>query len=400
MKRAILIISVASFFIAGCSCRNDSSSQYLCQAPEDIDDGLDVGTLDEVDMDSALLSEAVDRIQAGKYGEVHSLLIYKDGKLVFEEYFPGHTYKWDGPGFHGDWVEWDENQVHNIHSVGKSMTTACIGIAIDQGFIESVDQSIFEYLPDYQHLSSDGKKAITIEHLLTMTSGLDWDEWGTSYSDSENDVIRLWFDCDDQVACILEEPLVGEPGTHFTYSGGNTILLGEIIKNATQMDIEEFSGRYLFEPLAIDPPEWVRFDSGMIYAGGDQNLTPRDMVKFGVTYLDQGVWNGQQIITEGWVEKSATPYPGPENSWLNHSLRSIPPGDNTWGQRGYSYSWWTHEYSHSGKQISAFFALGFGGQKIIVFPDQNAVVVFTAGNYTSADTTAKVLTKYVIPAFE
>jgi CubicO group peptidase (beta-lactamase class C family) len=200
MKRAILIISVASFFIAGCSCGTASSSQYLYQAPKDIDGGLDVGTLDEVDMDSALLSEAVDRIQAGKYGEVHSLLIYKDGKLVFEEYFPGHTYKWDGPGFHGARVEWDENQVHNIHSVGKSMTSACIGIAIDQGFIKSVDQSIFEYLPDYQHLNSDGKDAITIEHLLTMTSGLDWDEWGTSYSDSENDVIRLWFDCNDQAA--------------------------------------------------------------------------------------------------------------------------------------------------------------------------------------------------------
>jgi CubicO group peptidase (beta-lactamase class C family) len=166
------------------------------------------------------------------------------------------------------------------------------------------------------------------------------------------------------------------------------------------MDIEEFSGKYLFEPLDIDPPEWVRFDSGVIYAGGDQNLAPRDMVKFGVTYLDQGVWNGQQIITQDWVEKSATPYPGPENSWLNHSLCSIPPGDSTWGQRGYSYTWWTHEYSHSGKEISAFFALGFGGQKIIVFPDQNAVVVFTAGNYASADTTAKILTKYVIPAFE
>jgi CubicO group peptidase (beta-lactamase class C family) len=280
------------------------------------------------------------------------------------------------------------------------MTSACIGIAIDQGFIKSADQSIFDYLPDHQHLNTDGKDAITIEHLLTMTSGLDWDEWGTYYSDSDNDVIRLWFDCDEQVACILEKPLVGEPGTHFTYSGGNTILLGEIIRNATQMDIEEFSGKYLFQPLGIDPPKWVRFDSGAIYAGGDQNLTPRDMVKFGVTYLDRGVWNGQQIIAEGWVEKSATPYPGPESSWLNHSLRPIPPGDNTWGQRGYSYTWWTHEYSRSGQKYAAFFALGFGGQKISVFPDQDTVVVFTAGNYGSADTSANILTKYVIPAFE
>ena len=396
MRRQILAIAITSLLIA--SCGSDSYGPYTLQIPVSIDDGLDVGTLDEVQMDSARLSEAAARIAGSAYGEVHSLLILKDGKLVFEEYFPGHTYKWDGPDFHGAWVDWDESRVHNIHSVGKSITSASIGIAIDQGFIASVDQSIFEFLPDHQHLNSDGKDSITIEHLVTMTSGLAWDEWGTTYSDPENDVIRLWFSCEDQIACILEASLVDEPGTNFTYSGGNMILLGEIIKNATQMDVEEFSARYLFEPLGIDPPEWVRFDSGIIYAGGDQNLTPRDMTKFGATFLNQGVWGGQQVIAESWVEKSATPYPG--NSWHNNFLRSVPPGDDTRGRRGYSYTWWTHEFNHSGEEYPAYFALGFGGQKIYIYPNQNAVVVFTAGNYVSADTTTEILTEYVIPAFE
>jgi CubicO group peptidase (beta-lactamase class C family) len=199
----------------------------------------------------------------------------------------------------------------------------------------------------------------------------------------------------------LEKPLVSEPGTEFTYSGGNMIVLGEIIKNATDMDIEAFSGKYLFAPLGIETPEWRWIeDSGVVYAGGDQRLTPREMLKFGVTYLNGGVWDGQQIFSEQWVEHSASPYPGPDNSWHNSFLQSIPPGDNTWGSRGYSYTWWTHEFSHSGKEFPAFWAFGWGGQKIVVFPDQNAVVVFTGGNYSSADTTAKVLIEYVIPAFE
>ena len=117
-------------------------------------------------------------------------------------------------------------------------------------------------------------------------------------------------------------------------------------------------------------------------------------------YLNGGAWDEQQIVSEQWVESSANPYPGPANSWQNSLLQPIPPGDNSWGSRGYSYTWWTHEFSHSGKEFPAFWAFGWGGQKIVVFPDQNAVVVFTGGNYSSADTTAKVLTKYVIPAFE
>ncbi len=148
-----------------------------------------------------------------------------------------------------------------------------------------------------------------------------------------NDVIALWVDlCDDPIACILEKPLVSEPGTDFTYSGGNLILLGEIIRYATGMDIEAFSGKFLFEPLGIETISWSWIeDTGVVYAGGDQRLAPREMLKFGVTYLDEGVWDGQQIVSEAWVNNSSVPYPGPDNTWLNHFLRPIPPDDDTWG---------------------------------------------------------------------
>lgn len=395
----ILLFSVILVFLAACSSETDHS--YAYHQPEQMDDGLEVGSLGETNLDVNLLDTAVDDINNGDYGEIHSMLIYKDGKLVFEAYFPGHDYQWDGENFHGKWVNWDIDRRHNIHSAGKSITSACIGIAIDQGYIKRVDQSIFDYLPDYQSFNTAGKDKITIEHLLTMTSGLEWDEWGSSYSSPDNDVIALWFDCADPIACILEKPLVSQPGTNFNYSGGNIILLGEILKNATGLDIEAFSWQYLFDPLGIEKPPWRWIgNTGVVYAGGDQELTTREMLKFGMTYLNDGVWNGEQIIPQDWVEKSTIPYSGPDSHWFNHPLHQIPPGDGAWGVRGYSYTWWTHEFLNIGRRTTAYWAFGWGGQKIIIFPDRGTVVVFTGGNYTSADETSKILVKYVIPAFE
>ena len=179
------------------------------------------------------------------------------------------------------------------------------------------------------------------------------------------------------------------------------IILGEIIKNATGMDIEAFSWQYLFEPLGIETPPWCWIDkTGVIYAGGDQLLTPREMLKFGVTYLNGGIWDGRQIVSKGWVQNSATPYSGPDNTWFNHFLRPVPPDDGTWGRRGYSYTWWVHEFSHSSEKYPAYWAGGWGGQAIKILPEQNAVVVFTGANYNLMDPTVKILTKYVIPAFE
>ncbi len=386
----LLFISILSLLITSCDSA-PAASQYTYQLPENIDDGLDVVTLDAVNIDANLLGAAVDQIRAGKYKEVHSMLIFKDNKLVFEEYFPGHRYKWDGPGNHGAWVKWNKYMPHKIMSDTKSLTSTSIGLAIEHGFIESVHQSIFDYLPEHQHLNTGGKNKITIEHLLTMTSGLEWKEWGTSYTDMGNDILKLWVECEDQVTCILEKSLIAEPGTSFTYSGGGMVLLGEILKNATNMNIELFSEQYLFEPLGIKPPVWEKYPSGVIDGAGGVKITPRDMGKIGLTFLNDGVWNGAQVISKGWVEKSATTYPGNE--------RIKVPGTDS-GRNGYAYTWWTKEYSHSGEKINMFYAGGWGGQVIMVFPELNTVVVFTGGNYTSKTTAFSVLEKYVLPAIE
>ncbi|NIS46330.1 MAG: beta-lactamase family protein, partial [candidate division Zixibacteria bacterium] len=175
-------------------------------------------------------------------------------------------------------MAWDSGERHTVMSVGKSYTSAIVGIAIEEDHIDSLHDPIWDYLSDYQRFATDGREEITIQHLVTMTSGLDWAEWGISYGDENNDVIKLWLECDDQIACILDLPLVEKPGTYFNYSGGDMILLGEIVRNATGMDIDDFGGIYLFEPLGIDPPKWNRFDSGVVDSSGSFYQTPREMM--------------------------------------------------------------------------------------------------------------------------
>ncbi|MGB6648162.1 MAG: serine hydrolase, partial [Bacteroidota bacterium] len=192
------------------------------------------------------------------------------------------------------------------------------------------------------------------------------------------------------VTYVLNKPLIDEPGKRFTYAGGNNILLGEILENATKMNIDEFSGKYLFEALGIAPYYWSQYRNGMIDAAGSIKITPRDMAKIGVTFLNKGVWNRKRIISEQWVEKSATPFPG--NNWMNN-------WDDHWGMKGYSYSWWTHHFVKSGKRLDMFYAAGWGGQFIMVIPELNTVVVFTCGNYVSYRPPFEILKKYILPAF-
>jgi len=388
MKNSILIISFLSLVSVGCHL--EIAGQYTYQPPEHENDRIEVGTLHEVNIDSTMIKLAVNKILNGQYKEVHTMLIYRDNKLVFEEYFKGHKWQWDAPYHHGELVMWDRTMLHNIMSATKSVTSACIGIAIDKGFIENVHQSIFDYLPDHKHLNIGGKEKITIEHLLTMTSGLEWREWSAPYSSVENPIIGVWFQEKDPITFILEMPLNEAPGKSFNYSSGNIVLLGEIIHNATNMSIDEFSNKYLFEPLGIDSSLWaVKYENGV--DGNNLMITSRAMVKFGALYLNEGIWDGEQLIPIQWVEKSSKPYHG------NYSINI--PGEAS-GRLGYSYSWWTKTYYKSGKPINMYSASGFGGQHIMVLPELKTVIAFTGGNYLTKRPPFKILEKYIIPSLK
>ena len=149
------------------SCNNNFSSQFPYETPLNLKDGLRIGNLSDVGMDEDMLRKAVGRIEHGKYGQVHSMLIYKNDKLVFEEYYEGHRYQWDAPGHRGEYVTWNRDMPHCIHSDTKSITSLCIGIAIEEGFIKNVNQSIFDYLPGFESYKTDGKEKITVSSTIS-----------------------------------------------------------------------------------------------------------------------------------------------------------------------------------------------------------------------------------------
>jgi CubicO group peptidase (beta-lactamase class C family) len=381
------LIQLSILFLLSTAC-SKSFTNKLYQVPAYLGDGLEIGTLEEVRMDTQLILNASGYIREGKFGEIHSILIYRNDRLVYEEYFPGHLFQWDAPYYLGDWVQYDESMLHGIMSCSKSITSACINMAIRQGYIESVHQSIFDYLPEYREFNTGSKSRITIEHLLTMSSGLKWNEWNAPHGTAANDIDRLYLECsDDPLRCVLERPMVAEPGESFTYNGGGILALGEILKHATGMDILTFSKEYLLAPLGIDTIYWSRYPEGEYEAASGILLRPRDMLKFGILYLNDGIWNGESIITADWVEKSSEIY-------NNNKRINLPIEDS--GRNGYGYTWWISEVGRDHELM--YRANGWGGQVIMVIPGKNMVVVFTSGNWAGKSSLFKILEKFILPS--
>ncbi|HYQ55930.1 MAG TPA: serine hydrolase [Draconibacterium sp.] len=389
LRFLIAAIFILAFTFSETGCNVTAKKGTPLKVPETLNDGLRTGDAKNAGMDTELLEEAIKAIEKGKFKEIHSMLIYKASQLVFEQYFEGHQYQWDAPKYHGDLVQWTATMPHPIMSCTKSFTSACIGIAIDKGFIKSVDQSIFDYLPDHQNLKKDNKNYITIENLLTMTSGLAWDEWNAAHGGQlSNDYDHLYV-VDDQIKAVLERPFWAAPGDFFTYNGGGINILGEILKNATGMNMDEFAANYLFEPLGIESASWWNYPNGRLETASSLSMTPRDMVKFGALYLNKGKWNGEQLLSANWVEKSSTIY-------KNNSGIQLPIEDS--GLNGYAYTWWISELDHNGQKIKMYRANGWGGQVITVIPDLDMVVVFTSGNWATKSKLFKLMENYILPA--
>lgn len=372
----VLLSSVVS-----CSSDGDTNS-----APRQTGDGWEAATLADVGIDAEQIDAAIARIRDDTYQNVHSLLIVKDGKLVCEEYFGGHAFDYSGDQFHGAYIDYGIDTLHNQASVTKAVTSALIGIAIDHGFIQGVDEKLLAYLPEYAHLKNEQTEKITLLHLLTMTSGFEWNEMDVFYDDTRNDLIQL-FIVPDPVAYILSKPVVAEPGTRWYYSGGDVNLLGEIIRKATGLRMDDFAAEYLFAPLGISAYEWDFIKPDFIHASGNLKLRPRDMAKLGYLYLNGGVWKGERIISQAWIEDSTQAY--------------MPiPRDSALGGHGdaYGYQWFLKTYHANGTPAHAYFRSGWGGQRIIVFPDLDVVLVFTGGNYTGPEPVDEIVTRYVLPA--
>lgn len=335
---------------------------YKYQQPKDLEDGLQTGNIQKSGLDTALLAEMMRKIVDGIYPNVHSVLIIKDGKLVFEEYF----------------YEYNQDSLHELRSATKSFISALTGIAIEQNLIKGKNETVLSYFPEYTFSNnSDAKKRITIENLLTNQSGLDCD---ISNDKSEGNETKMNYS-NDWIKFTLDLPMVDTPGGKGMYCSGHVIVAGRIIEKATRQTLPEFAKRNLFDPLAITNFKW-RFKPDISSAETfcQLYLRPRDMAKFGLLFLNKGNWNGKQIIASDWVKESLK----------KHS---------TVQGLDYGYLWWIKYLDADGVRYYGKAAQGNGGQKIYIWEEQNMVTVITGGNYNTQSPSDELIRKYILPAF-
>jgi CubicO group peptidase (beta-lactamase class C family) len=342
---------------------NSQTDISIASKPLELNDGIKTATLSEAGMDPAVINELSAQISSNEFPNIHSLLIYKNNKLVFEKYFPGKDQIW---GKELGVIEHSIDDIHDVRSISKSIVSACIGIAIAQGKIKSVDQKIFEFFNDYAALNTGMKMQLTIKHLLTMSSGLEWNE-DVPYDNPENSEIQMSYS-DDPIKFVLSRPLVAEPGKEWNYNGGTTELLSIILERATGKKVDQFAGEYLFKPLGIENFEWTKFP-GMDQpaAASGLRLRSRDLLKFGILYLNKGNWYSKQIIPEDWVIQS-----------FQTSIARPKSG-------GYGYQFWIQNDTINEHPINLVIAVGNGDQRIYFDEANNLLVITTAGNYNLWD---------------
>jgi CubicO group peptidase (beta-lactamase class C family) len=339
-------------------------------------------------MDPAPLETMMHELHTSESHLVHGIVIVRHGKLVFEEYFPGLTH----PTFGEEPIVFDRETAHCLSSVTKSFTATLLGIAIEHGFITSAGQRVLGLFPDLQDLNVGQKRDITLEHLVTMTTGLDWDERSFSLRDSRND-LTAWLTLarttsEDPVRAVLERPMVAPPGDVLNYGGGNTNVLGKAIQSASGLRLDVFARDHLFTPLGIEDVWWWVLRDDFVYASGDLTLRPRDMAKFGLMYLNGGVWSGQRILSPEWIDASASAH------------KTFSQWDAVYGGSGsvgYSYGWWVKSDDYGS---GVYEAGGWGGQNIIILPGLDMVVVFTGGSYWERPLMSphQMMLRYVLPS--
>jgi CubicO group peptidase (beta-lactamase class C family) len=329
------------------------------------DDGWRVAAIeDEKVVDRTSLCEMGDRL-ASSGANIHAVLVARHGKLVYERYFKGSD---QIPGiFYGKRVEsvtFVADTLHNMKSVSKSVVSLTVGIALDRGLIRSVDEPIFSFFPELADLRTPEKDRLLLRHALTMTMGLAWVEATPDTGDENNDEARMRRAA-DPCRYVLGLPMTAPAGQEFFYNTGALALVAAIVRKATGRPLDELAKEALFDLLGIAPVEWRRV-KGDTDAGGGLRLRPRDMAKIGQLVLAGGRWNGRQIVSKEWIEKSTTP-----------KIKAVADGfDGLYG-----YLWWLARYRINGREVDCIAAQGRGGQYVRIVPSLDLVVAVTAGYY-------------------
>lgn len=285
--------------------------------------------------DSLFIYSLIPEIIANMYGRINSFLLVKNGKLICEEYFYGYSAK----------------DLHQIESSTKSITSLLIGIAKDKGMVDDIHEPLYQIFPTYSQLKTGEYPKITIAHLLSMTSG-----YSNEYEPWKNH---------NRIDFSLKRKLVEPVGEKFIYDGGNTEILGAVIKSKTGMYADVFANKYLFKPIGIERYDWSVFKQDSFPClGGSLELLPRDMAKIGWLVLNNGKFGNQQVISKKWIQESTTP-----------KTQTHIPGDD------YAFHWWNITLNSGPAKYKTIWANGMGSQFIYIFPELNVVIVTTGHNY-------------------
>lgn len=319
-----------------------------------------VSTPEAQGMDPAILEEAFR--EAASWDYILSLLIVKNGYLVGERYYNGCR----------------ADALVPVYSAAKSVTSALVGIAISEGFIDGIDQPIRDFFPEAPSFAQNPEKGrITIRHLLTMQAGIE----------EESRISNAMKRSPDMTAAILAAPLRFTPGSGFLYSTHGSHLLSVIIARATGKNTVYYAREKLFRPLGIQSLRWVSDQNGYTFGGAGLSLTARDMARFGYLYLKKGSYDGRQIVPAAWVDQSVKNHRDYTEPW--REMREV----------GYGFHWWTGRFD----EHRMFFASGFGGQWIVVVPDLDLVIVAAMNaamerNWENMSSFIPVMYRLILPA--
>jgi CubicO group peptidase (beta-lactamase class C family) len=328
------------------------------------------------------LAKLTRSLQSHPEWNVHSLLITFHDSPIYEQYFSGQDQRW---GESLGLVKFKQDTLHDLRSVTKSIVSMLIGIARDERYIKSIDQPIMEFFPEQK--TSEKWKKVTIKHLLTMTSGLDWIE-DVPYNDPSNDEAKF-IESGGSLSYIFGKAFSHEPGSHFLYAGGATEILAEIVTRATGQKVETYFEQKILIPLGIEKKNytWAKQKNGSPSGASGLRMRPIDLHKIATLVLNQGMYQGKKVLNSSWVTESTHPHVSISS---NQGIGAL--------YRAYGYQWWIPRFSEtSGPR--AFAASGNGGQLVLIIPEHKLVIQLMCGRYNDfSPVNSKLLNQEILPA--
>ncbi|WP_296228969.1 serine hydrolase domain-containing protein [Ralstonia sp. UBA689] len=341
-------------------CTHIALAAPPCEAPAQLNDGWLTEASAAAGFDADRLCAVLRNLANGE-ANIHSLLVVRHGRLVAEAYHAGKDER--VKDLFRTTRTFDATTLHDIRSISKSVTSLLWGIAQGEGKTPPLGTSALSLFPDLADLNRDGREAITLGQMLSMSSGLAWNEWRAT-SLFNNDEFGLFWHT-SQVRYVFERPMAAPAGIQFNYNGGNTAVLAQLLAERVGMPLPEYARKQLFEPLGIADWEWVEDYRGRPLAFAGVRLRPRDLARIGQLVLQHGQWNGQQVVPADWIAESTRP----------HIDTGIEPGLQ------YGYQWWLGKVVVNGTGQAWIGGIGNGGQRLWIVPGLDMVIVTTAGDY-------------------